>query len=157
MQLEPCPACKRHVRTEERVCPFCAADIASTMARAPKRAMPGQRLGRAALMSFGITAAALTGCEDDSADNGDAQVQPDASTRDASTGSDASLDARVPDAATPDASAPVDASVPADASTQDAKVPDASVDAGRDSGEPQVVPLYGGAPVPLYGAPATQN
>jgi hypothetical protein len=137
MQLEPCPACQRHVRTDERVCPFCAAEIADAMARAPKRAQPVQRLGRAALLSFGLSAgaAALTGCDDDG------------------------HTVAIYGAPTPPQDASIDASVPRRDSGVDARVPDAKTDAsdadaGRDAG-PQVVPLYGG-PVPIYGAPAPQ-
>ena len=71
MTLEPCPSCHRHVRTSETVCPFCSAAIASAMASAPARVAPKGRLGRAALMSFGLTvgaaaaAAPLESCSDD--------------------------------------------------------------------------------------------
>jgi hypothetical protein len=30
MALIPCPACQRHVRAEEKVCPFCAARISES-------------------------------------------------------------------------------------------------------------------------------
>lgn len=147
MQLEPCPACQRHVRTDERVCPFCAAEIADAMASAPKRGQPVQRLGRAALLSFGLSAgaAALTGCEDDTrpvAIYGAPSPPEDASVDASLPRRDASVDAAVSDARVPDAGS--------DASTTDAS----TLDAGRDAG-PQVVPLYGG-PVPVYGAPAQQ-
>lgn len=145
MQLEPCPSCKRHVRTDETVCPFCAAEIRGALANAPTRAQPLQRLGRAALLTFGLTASAsaLVACDDDApSDTDDASiVQPvygapvppeDAGTLDAG-----SKDASVKDAST-------DAATPADAGT-DAAVnagADAGQDAGHDSG-PHVVPLYG--------------
>lgn len=168
MQLEPCPACQRHVRVDELVCPFCAAGIAGAMARAPTRRMPRQRLGRAALMSFGLSAgaAALVGCDDDAntvpvygapvqpeQDAGTGRKPGDASTLDASP-----PDASAKDAAAGDASDEADAAgSPSDAGTTDAAVADAGtpLDAGRDAGRdagPTVAPLYGG--VPVYGAPA---
>jgi hypothetical protein len=59
-QFFPCPACARHVRDDERECPFCRAAIA---VRAPRAEMP-RRVGltRAAIFYLG---AALAGCDDD--------------------------------------------------------------------------------------------
>jgi hypothetical protein len=140
MKLEPCPACQRHVRADERVCPFCAADLTTMVHRPPRRPMPGERLGRAALMSLSLSAGALGACEqgvpvygapsppDEDHEGQDATVK-DAGPRDASVrdASDAALDARVPDAG-------------------DAQVDAAPLDAGQDAGEPGVFPVYG-APV----------
>ncbi len=73
-QLEPCPKCRRHVRTSETVCPFCSSDIASSMQRAPARPLPTTRLGRAALFAFGLSVAAtsaLEGCSDSDDDSAD--------------------------------------------------------------------------------------
>jgi hypothetical protein len=72
MQLEPCPSCHRHVRTDETVCPFCAASIETAMATASPRALPDRRLGRAALVSFGLSVAAVGGAAAlEACDNGD--------------------------------------------------------------------------------------
>jgi len=72
MQLEPCPSCDRHVRIDETVCPFCAASIETAMAAASPRALPDRRLGRAALVSFGLSVAAVGGVASlESCDNGD--------------------------------------------------------------------------------------
>jgi hypothetical protein len=52
--LRPCPRCRRHVRIDERACPFCAAALAPG---APP-VLPVGRLTRAAVFSAG---AALAG------------------------------------------------------------------------------------------------
>ncbi len=176
-QLEPCPQCRRHVRTSETVCPFCAADIAAAMQGAPARAMPTGRLGRAALFAFGLsvaTTSALEGCSDDGDDNsdndgsskagdggnasdaahGDAGSE-DAGAHDASTGIDSGAstqhDAGPADSGHGDAGNP-DASK-SDASASDAGASDAGAsDAGRVRDSGGVIALYG-LPAPLYGAP----
>ena len=116
MQLEPCPSCHRHVHTEESVCPFCAASIETAMAAASPRAMPDRRLGRAALVSFGLTvaaaggAAALQGCDNNVAVYGgppqpdDASMEQPPLDHDAGKGMDAgNLDAGASDAGRADA------------------------------------------------------
>lgn len=52
--LTPCPSCGRHVRLTERACPFCATAI--DLRSVAPRALPTQRLGRAALVTFGAIA-----------------------------------------------------------------------------------------------------
>ncbi|HJL18669.1 MAG TPA: hypothetical protein RMH99_23610 [Sandaracinaceae bacterium LLY-WYZ-13_1] len=128
--LAPCPACDRHLRIDERACPFCGAGV--VLAPAPTR-RPG-RLGRAAYFAFraavvgagGVTAAACgsaTGLEDPS---------------------------WTADGATPaagDAGEPTDDAGP---HRRDA----GAVDAGTDGA---VIALYGGGPMPApvdAGAPA---
>lgn len=136
MQLEPCPACQRHVRIDERVCPFCAADLTVMVHRAARRALPGERLGRAALMSLSLGVGACVQGQpvygapsqpDEDHEGEDATVK-DAGPRNASARDAAPLDARAADAG-------------------DAQAPDAApLDAGADSGEPGFFPIYG-APV----------
>jgi hypothetical protein len=48
--LFPCPACSRHVRASETLCPFCNAGL--DLADAPAPVVPAERLGRSALMGF---------------------------------------------------------------------------------------------------------
>lgn len=65
-RLHPCPACARHVRSNERTCPFCDA----TLPPAPAlTGAPSGRLGRAALFAFRTTTVvalgALSACGDD--------------------------------------------------------------------------------------------
>jgi hypothetical protein len=158
MQLEPCPACQRHVRTDETVCPFCAAAIASAMARAPRRVLPRARLERAALMSFGLLVGAAAGvtleaCGDDDDDDDEVgeSVQPvygapPQSERDAAV--DAGRDAGMNNTGIPVYGAPAQPS-PRDAGARDAGTRDAgdAGDAGRDAGdEHAVAPVYGGPP-----------
>jgi hypothetical protein len=56
--LRPCPGCRRHVRIDERTCPFCTAALD---AGAPP-ALPVGRLTRAAVFSAGAALAAGAGC-----------------------------------------------------------------------------------------------
>lgn len=51
--MAPCPHCERHVRIDERDCPFCGDALASL---APGADTAG-RLGRAAAFAFGTTVA----------------------------------------------------------------------------------------------------
>ena len=53
MNLFPCPACVRHVRVDEAVCPFCSASLAD-VERPVARRGPGVRLSRAARFAFGV-------------------------------------------------------------------------------------------------------
>jgi hypothetical protein len=55
--LVPCPACSRHVRSDESTCPFCHAAINALGGSAPAR--PSGRLSRAALFALGTGAAVL--------------------------------------------------------------------------------------------------
>ena len=55
MSLTPCPSCSRHVRRHEAACPFCGAAI-SLEGASPRRA-PVERLGRAAIFTFGAAIA----------------------------------------------------------------------------------------------------
>ncbi|HEX2874132.1 MAG TPA: hypothetical protein VHP33_22915 [Polyangiaceae bacterium] len=61
-ELVPCPACDRHVRKHESLCPFCSAEL--SLAHLPPPAVPRTRLGRAATFAFGATlaGAALVAC-----------------------------------------------------------------------------------------------
>jgi hypothetical protein len=158
VSLEPCPHCRRHVRTDETVCPFCSAAIAQAMANAPARAVPQGRLGRAALLAFGASVAAASGegCDDDrnvvpiygnpvpimDAGSTDASAPNDRNNTDAGNGGVAIYGAPAPrDAGTSDAG------VDAGADAGDAGRADASVDSGRvDAIDDRFVPVYG-APV----------
>lgn len=125
--LSPCPDCARHVRVDERACPFCGAGVAL---EPPPLRVPSRRLGRAALFAFraaviGAGGVATAACG-------------------ASTGLEDPIGRQ--DAATPSPSPSPgrDASAPPDAGGQ--------VDAGTDGG---VIALYGGPrPVPDAGADA---
>jgi hypothetical protein len=46
--LAPCPSCRRHVRIDERACPFCAAALPEL---APRTIARGGRLSRAAVFA----------------------------------------------------------------------------------------------------------
>jgi hypothetical protein len=61
--LVPCPSCRRHVRTAETNCPFCAA----TLRDLDSRVIPNvtQRLSRGAVFVF-ASSLAVAGCGSDS-------------------------------------------------------------------------------------------
>ena len=56
--LAPCPACDRHVSTDETACPFCAAALPETFRCQPTRVQTAGRMSRAAMIAAG---AALMG------------------------------------------------------------------------------------------------
>jgi hypothetical protein len=58
--LTPCPSCLRHVRVAESTCPFCGVLV--TLDEAVPRGIYAQRLGRAALFTFGTAIATTAGC-----------------------------------------------------------------------------------------------
>jgi hypothetical protein len=55
--LQPCPACSRHVTRAESSCPFCAAVIAP----AAPRERPFQRMSRAAVFGAALASSACGG------------------------------------------------------------------------------------------------
>ena len=77
--LKACTACGRHIRVGEGTCPFCNTELAREFATPPDRGKPRARVGRAAALVLGATAAAAalgiaaSGCSAD----------PDASGTDA--------------------------------------------------------------------------
>lgn len=79
--LAPCPACSRHVKTTERICPFCKGALPESIADA---ALPGatSRLSRAAAFAFASSLAvvgASAGCT-----SGTAPLSGDAAANDGS-------------------------------------------------------------------------
>lgn len=58
--LAPCPACKRHVATDETACPFCQAFLPDSFRDAVSCPKPRGRLNRAAML---VAGAALVGAE----------------------------------------------------------------------------------------------
>ena len=56
----PCPACKRHVATDETACPFCSAALPDAFRDAVSCRTPRGRLNRAAML---VAGAALVGAE----------------------------------------------------------------------------------------------
>lgn len=63
MRLVLCGSCERHVRDDGDRCPFCHAEIAVAASSADRVG----RLGRAAIMAFGVAAgsAGIDGCQKD--------------------------------------------------------------------------------------------
>lgn len=149
-RLSPCHGCSRHVRVEERSCPFCGIALAEPSL---PRLRGATRVGRAASFVLGLTMAAAA-CDDDDpagkAPRADAATR-DAATRDAST-RDAELDASSQDARVSDARV--------DASATDARVGDAKVDAAPEDANVEPadagdewdgdigIPIYAAAPTP---------
>jgi hypothetical protein len=60
-----CSACRRHVRCDERSCPFCAAALPALDASEAPSPRSYAGLGRAALFAFGASLGAA-GCDDGS-------------------------------------------------------------------------------------------
>ena len=56
--LFPCPGCARHIRTDERACPFCGAATPEGFGACAKPALTGPVLSRAAVLFMGATAVA---------------------------------------------------------------------------------------------------
>jgi len=59
-RLAPCPACGRHIATDETICPFCAAALPDSFRQANtcRRPPPG-RLSRAARLAAGAALIAV--------------------------------------------------------------------------------------------------
>lgn len=160
--FEPCPDCARHVRVDERACPFCG--VAVTLRARPVR-RPPRRLGRAAMFAVRtaiLGAAGATGACGSATGLEDPIHRSDAAAADAGRRPDAGP--VVSDAGAEDAGGaiamygtpppPMDGG-PSDAGGEialyggPAPVEDAGADAGFDAGPP-VVPAYGG-PTPVPG------
>lgn len=60
--LFPCPSCARHVRSDERTCPFCDAALSPDFAAPLATRIAGQPLSRAALVFATAAAMAGTAC-----------------------------------------------------------------------------------------------
>jgi hypothetical protein len=60
-QLEPCPACHRHVSTTEIDCPFCATPLPESLRKLERTPLRG-RLSRAAILAVGATATLTSSC-----------------------------------------------------------------------------------------------
>ena len=160
--MTPCPACRTHVKVQDKdaVCPFCGAQLDTT--GTPRMALGGRSGALAAgLLSLGIVA-----CDDDTADGGgDDAVARDANTQDGASGepdTGGAVDAMdAPDVAEADmilpaplyGIAPVDGGRPAgDAAPQDASPADATVpDASSEQDAEMAVPLYGIRPAEAGG------
>jgi hypothetical protein len=59
-----CPACRRHVRKTETLCPFCDAALADIVVR-ETRTVSGKGLSRAAILALVATGIEVTACDDD--------------------------------------------------------------------------------------------
>ena len=139
-RLAACPSCARHVRTDERRCPFCEAALPPSLRSTPAVETPAVRLSRAALYAVGVGALSLSsaqGCGSTAMPPYGAPPPP----VDSGTGSGG-------DAATEDTGT----AGPPDGSSEAASFPDAaSPEASSLDGAPDAVIDVGGAP--LYGAP----
>jgi hypothetical protein len=139
--LRPCAGCARHVRANERRCPFCSAEGRVTESPIPRPS--GLATSRAAVLFFG--AAAVVGCggtttpasgtgptdgapADSAVDHGDAAIVDGPATTEAG-GFDAD-----------------EADVNVDGAADDGSDDAASVDAGPDH-DAGTIPLYGNPPI----------
>jgi hypothetical protein len=155
-QLLPCPACHRHVDTNEAACPFCGVVLPEAFRAGRPLVPPPRRLGRAALMAAGATLVGAAACSgNDAIGNGPMDA---AMTRTTGTGGEsvvAAYGAPLPtggtsgtagstgaggSVATGGTSGSTDSGT--DAATDAGEKPG---DAGRDRG---VIAIYGAAPFP---------
>ena len=141
--LQPCPTCARHVRTSERRCPFCLAALPGSLRGAAPPPLPAQRLGRAALMAFGLLAAPA--CTDDALSLSDAGTGGAGGGMSAGGSGGVGGDAAPVDAAR-DGARPVDGG--SIGPVYGAPVPRDAADAPVE--RPRSVPVYG-APTPSSG------
>lgn len=166
MSLFPCPSCARHVLARSTSCPFCSARIPVSVARAPARGWPTERLGRAATFKLGAAAVAgattLLGCGDD---DGSSMALYGAPPEDSSISTDTGARdmASAPDTGAGDDDAgptPVDMGMAVDAGPPDG--PDLGGDVPLYGAPPEDAGMTdddagptiddGGGPAPLYGA-----
>jgi hypothetical protein len=75
--LAPCPACNRHVATEESTCPFCSAALPDSI-RCQPRPRPRGRLSRAAMLAAGAALIGTEACSSAVAPYGTSPPPPDA-------------------------------------------------------------------------------
>ncbi|MEQ8454225.1 MAG: hypothetical protein RLO52_01410 [Sandaracinaceae bacterium] len=133
--LLPCPACQRHVRAAESLCPFCGETLPMSLRSrvASRAAVPVRRLGRAATFAFGAALAASTAsaCGGEVGDE-DSGVANDSGTSPSDGG------------ASSDAGSGQDSGTSSDSGTE----ADSGIEA--DSG---VTPEDGGGIAPAYGGP----
>lgn len=99
-ELRPCPACDRHVKSDESSCPFCAAALEP----APARRLPRGRLTRAAVFASALAGTAACGTSQQSAgdpnDNPPPPAVADAGTDEMGGGGDQAGPPSPPDAGT---------------------------------------------------------
>ena len=142
-RLVACPSCSRHVRVDERACPFCGVELPAAFAESPAAPSPTVRLSRAALYAVGVGALSLTAAQacggTVAGGKGDAGSGSDASTQDGNVAVPYGLPPPVDAGSLHDAT-PSDAS--AETAAGDAATSDAA-DAGTDVG---IAPPYGGVP-----------
>lgn len=140
MNLVPCTVCSRHVRQEEKHCPFCGATLA--LASAPRRESRFIRDRRALLFGAAAVAGSLAvaGCNNSS---------------NAVDGRGAARTENMP------AVPPYGVSVPEDMDASPASVPVASLSAAADAGKDASASLPPPAPnypaVPPYGVPRAEE
>lgn len=137
MSFIPCPSCRRHVRSGDSACPFCASALPSDHAsRAIPR--PTARLGRGALFAFAVSVTACGSSTEGDPITADTGTTTDTGSTKADTGSAA--DTLVNDTGGPVAAyggPPIDSGVADTGAKQDTSTP----------------PDEDGGPAPLYGLP----
>jgi hypothetical protein len=147
-RLLACPACARHVRADERACPFCGHELPPGFSEAPAAPSPTVRLSRAALYAVGVGALSLTaaqGCGGTVAggkgDGGGGTGRDASSQQDGNVAVPYGLPPPFDAGSSADVSSAKDAA--ADAGSLDAASADGAADAKPDVG---IAPPYGGIP-----------
>ena len=95
-ELVPCPACNRHLRISEQVCPFCGRQLSPhSRTRAP--AAPSlRRLSRSALFAAGATMMGAAACSSTTIKHDDAGVDSSGMHSDAGSDGPPGNDGAVP-------------------------------------------------------------
>jgi hypothetical protein len=165
--LAPCPSCRRHVRTTEASCPFCAAALPGDLAdrvipappgrlsrwgrKRPQTPAPEGRLSRAAVFLFGASLA-VTGCGSDVTTDrsaagvgGSGGAGGNTATGTTSTGGDTGGDVPLYGGPPPDFDAGPDDDGGGQAEYGGPPPSDAGSGSGEDGGS---IPIYGSPPPP---------
>jgi hypothetical protein len=138
--LRPCPSCRRHLRTSDTACPFCAAPVPDELRAARPPRLPGQPMSRAALVMFTLLGAPA--CTDD-----DGAAPPPVDAREAGP-DQAVYGAPPPDGGADSMDAGPDSKPDGGADTSDAATSDVADTGGTDQ------PVYGAPPPEMGGSDA---
>jgi len=90
--LVPCPSCRRHVRSTEQSCPFCASSLPEDLRARPNAAPANKRLHRSVLFAAGAVAGAVVIGACSSSSDGTPTPPTDSGTTSDATSSDGTPD-----------------------------------------------------------------
>ena len=147
--LVPCPSCSRHVRSEERACPFCTSALPTNLSA---RAVPAatRRLERLAAFTFAATLA-ITGCVAEGGEETEDQESEIGSIMPMYGLPPIQVDAGTPDTGTSDGGS-------ADGGVKDGGSADGATDGGAPTTDAGPFPSHdAGGFMPMYGLPPSND